>query len=200
MLFDTSQLNPQEIYRLLVGGVTPRPIAWISTLSKTGVANIAPYSFFNVASCNPPILWYSQVNPREGGDKDTLVNLLDTKECVVHIVNAQLLEKMNQTCASLPADHSEFDFAHLEQCASHSVKPPSVRGTLVRYECTLREVVRFSSLPMGGSAALLDVKTIFVDDAVWQDGFINQAQLKSVGKMGSDFYSLTNDLVELSRP
>lgn len=200
MLFDTSQLNPQEIYRLLVGGVTPRPIAWISTLSKTGVANIAPYSFFNVASCNPPILWYSQVNPRDAGDKDTLINLLDTKECVVHIVDAQLLEKMNQTCASLPADQSEFDFARLEQCTSHSVNPPSVRGTLVRYECTLREVVRFSSLPMGGSAALLDVKTIFVDDVLWQDGFINQKQLNSVGKMGADFYSLTNDLVELSRP
>lgn len=200
MLFDTLQLSPQENYRLLVGGVTPRPIAWISTLSKTGVANIAPYSFFNVASCNPPILWYSQVNPREGGDKDTLVNLLDTKECVVHIVSEPLLEKMNQTCASLPADQSEFAFAQLEQCPSHSVKPPSVRGTLVRYECTLREVLRFNSLPMGGSAALLDVKTIFVDDALWQDGFINQMQLTSVGKMGADFYSHTDNLIELSRP
>ncbi len=200
MLFNTSQLHPQEIYRLLVGGVTPRPIAWISTLSKTGIANIAPYSFFNVASCNPPILWYSQVNPREAGDKDTLTNLLDTKECVVHIVNSQLLEKMNQTCASLPPGQSEFAFARLEQCPSHSVKPPSVKGSLVRYECTLREVVRFSSLPMGGSAALLDVKTIFVDDALWQDGFINQVQLKSVGKMGQDFYSFTTDLAELARP
>jgi flavin reductase (DIM6/NTAB) family NADH-FMN oxidoreductase RutF len=200
MLFDTSTLNPQEIYRLLVGGVTPRPIAWISTLSKTGVANIAPYSFFNVASCNPPILWYSQVNPRDGGDKDTLVNLLDTKECVVHIVSAPLLEKMNQTCASLPPDQSEFDFARLEQYPSHSVTPVSVAGTLVRYECTLREVVRLSSLSMGGSVALLDVKTIFVDDTLWQDGFINQPQLDSVGKMGADFYSLTNNLVELSRP
>lgn len=200
MLFDTSQLNPQEIYRLLVGGITPRPIAWISTLSKTGVANIAPYSFFNVASCNPPILWYSQVNPRDGNDKDTLVNLIDTKECVVHIVNSSLLEKMNLTCASLPADHSEFDFAQLEQCVSHSVKPASVTGTLVRYECTLREVVRMSSLPMGGSVALLDVKTIFVDDTLWHDGFINQSQLDSIGKMGADFYNLTSNLIELSRP
>ncbi len=200
MLFETSQLNPQDIYRLLVGGITPRPIAWISSLSKSGIANIAPYSFFNVASCNPPILWYSQVNPRVGGDKDTLVNLLDTGECVVHIVNAQLLEKMNLTCASLPADQSEFEFAQLEQCASYSVKPPSVKGALVRYECTLREVVRFSSLPMGGSAALLDVKTIFVDDSLWQDGFINQSGLNSVGKMGADFYSLTSNLIELSRP
>ncbi len=200
MWFDTSQLDSQEMYRLLVGGVTPRPIAWISTLSKAGVLNIAPYSFFNVASCNPPILWYSQVNPRGGGDKDTLVNLIDTKECVVHIVNSQLLEKMNLTCASLPADQSEFDFAQLEQCVSHSVKPDSVAGVMVRYECTLREIVRLSSLPMGGSVALLDVKTIYVDDGLWQDGFISQQQLDSIGKMGADFYSLTTNLVELSRP
>lgn len=200
MIFDVSQLSPQEIYRLLVGGIAPRPIAWISTLSKTGIANIAPYSFFNVASCNPPILWYTQVNPRVGGDKDTLANLIDTKECVVHIVNSQLLEKMNLTCASLPADQSEFDFAQLKQCVSHSVKPPSVKGTLVRYECTLREVVRLSSLPMGGSVALLDVKTIFVEDALWQDGSISQPQLDSVSKMGADFYCLTNNVVELSRP
>jgi flavin reductase (DIM6/NTAB) family NADH-FMN oxidoreductase RutF len=200
MLFDTSELNPQEIYRLLVGGVTPRPIAWISTLSKAGVDNIAPYSFFNVASCNPPILWYSQVNPRDGGDKDTLVNLIDTNECVVHIVNSQLLEKMNLTCASTSSDQSEFDLAQIKQSTSHSVKPASVAGTLIRYECTLREVVRLSSLPMGGSVALLDVKTIYVDDELWKDGFINQPKLDSVGKMGSDFYSLTTNLVELSRP
>lgn len=200
MIFNAAQLNPQEIYRLLVGGITPRPIAWISTLSKTGIANIAPYSFFNVASCNPPILWYTQVNPRDGGDKDTLANLIDTKECVVHIVNSQLLEKMNLTCASLSSDQSEFDFAQVKQCTSHSVRPPSVKDALVRYECTLREVVRVSSLPMGGSVALLDVKTIFVEDSLWQDGFISQLQLDSVGKMGADFYSFTKNLAELSRP
>ncbi len=95
MIFDTACLSPAEAYRLLVGGVTPRPIAWISTRSTDGIDNIAPYSFFNVASCNPPILWYSQVNPQSGQDKDTLRNLIATRECVVHIVNSQLMQKMN---------------------------------------------------------------------------------------------------------
>ena len=84
MIFDTASLSPAEAYRLLVGGVTPRPIAWISTRSTDGIDNIAPYSFFNVASCNPPILWYSQVNPQSGQDKDTLRNLIATRECVVY--------------------------------------------------------------------------------------------------------------------
>lgn len=200
MIFDTSHLEVNEIYRLLVGGITPRPIAWISTLSTEGVANLAPYSFFNVASCNPPILWYSQVNPRSGDDKDTLRNLMDTKQCVVHIVNSQLLEKMNLSCALLPADQSEFDFADIASEPSHTVAALAVKHAPVRYECQLREVIQLSTLPSGGTVALLDVKSIYVDDHLWNGQMIDQQLLDSVGKMGGDFYSLTNYLRQLERP
>ncbi|MBC9229830.1 flavin reductase family protein [Acinetobacter beijerinckii] len=200
MIFDTSHLEANEIYRLLVGGITPRPIAWISTLSAEGVANLAPYSFFNVASCNPPILWYSQVNPRSGDDKDTLRNLMDTKQCVVHIVNSQLLEKMNLSCALLPADQSEFDFADIASEPSHTVAALAVKHAPVRYECQLREVIQLSTLPSGGTVALLDVKSIYVDDRLWNGQMIDQQLLDSVGKMGGDFYSLTNYLRQLERP
>ncbi|ENW79085.1 hypothetical protein F909_03410 [Acinetobacter sp. ANC 3929] len=200
MIFETSDLEPNDIYRLLVGGISPRPIAWISTLSADGVANIAPYSFFNVASCNPPILWYSQVNPRNGQDKDTIRNLIDTQECVVHIVNSQLLEKMNLSCALLPPEQSEFEFAEIESESSHSVAVLSVKQAPIRYECQLREVLQLSTLPSGGTVALLDVKSIYVDDQLWDGQMIDQQQLDSVGKMGGDFYSLTTDLRTLARP
>lgn len=200
MIFETSALEANDIYRLLVGGISPRPIAWISTLSKEGVANIAPYSFFNVASCNPPILWYSQVNPRNGQDKDTIRNLMDTQECVVHIVNSQLLEKMNLSCALLPPAQSEFEFAEIESEPSHSVDALSVKHAPIRYECQLREVLQLSTLPSGGTVALLDVKSIYVDDRLWDGQMIDQQQLDSVGKMGGDFYSLTTDLRKLARP
>ncbi|MCH7335504.1 flavin reductase family protein [Acinetobacter sp. NIPH 2699] len=200
MIFEIAKLETNEIYRLLNGGITPRPIAWISTLSADGVANLAPYSFFNVASCNPPILWYSQVNPRNGKDKDTLRNLIDTNECVVHIVNSQLLEKMNLSCAALPSEQSEFDFAEIESCPSHQVQPLSVKDALIRYECQLREVIQLSSLPSGGTVALLDVKSIYVDDRLWDGVMIDQQQSDSVGRMGGDFYSLTTDLHQLARP
>ena len=150
MIFETSNLDANEIYRLLVGGITPRPIAWISTLSVDGVANIAPYSFFNVASCNPPILWYSQVNPKHGQDKDTLRNLIETKQCAVHIVNSQLLEKMNLSCALLAAEQSEFEFAQIESESSHTVAALAVKHAPIRYECHLREVIQLSSLPSCG--------------------------------------------------
>ncbi|OBY73458.1 MULTISPECIES: flavin reductase family protein [Acinetobacter] len=200
MIFETADLEPNEIYRLLVGGVSPRPIAWISTLSADGVANIAPYSFFNVASCNPPILWYSQVNPRNGQDKDTIRNLIATKECVVHIANTALLEKMNLSCALLPPEQSEFEFAQIESEPSHTVAALAVKHAPVRYECQLREVIQLSSLPSGGTVALLDVKSIYVADHLWNGQMIDQQQLQSVGKMGGDFYSLTTDLRKLSRP
>ncbi|MDH1375068.1 flavin reductase family protein [Acinetobacter junii] len=200
MIFETASLSPTEVYRLLVGGITPRPIAWISTLSKDGVANIAPYSFFSVASCNPPILWYSQVNPQSGQDKDTLRNLIDTQECVVHIADTKLLEKLNLSCASLAAEQSEFEYAEIASCPSYSVQPLSVQDSLVRYECRLREILKFSTLPSGGKVALLDVQAIYVDDRVWNGTMIDQEKLNSLGKMGSDFYSLTSDLRKLSRP
>ena len=200
MIFDTSDLDNQMLYRLLVGGVTPRPIAWISTISSEGIHNIAPYSFFNVASCNPPVLWYSQVMPRDGINKDTLNNLLATGECVVHIVSEDQLVAMNQSCANLPPDQSEFDFAAIESIASQLVTPRSVKASLIRYECTLREVLPISSLPGGGTAVLLDVKLVAIDDSIWSDNQIDQQTLKSVGKLGGDWFSWTRELTVLRRP
>ncbi|SBS30487.1 Flavin reductase like domain protein [Marinomonas aquimarina] len=193
-------LTTPEIYRLLVGGVTPRPIAWISTVSESGVHNLAPYSFFSVVSVNPPVLSYTQVNPQTGQDKDTLKNLMATKECVVHIVDSAALEKMNLTCANLPSEQSEFDVADIASESSQSVAPLSVVAAPVRYECRLREVVRIGEQPGNGSLVLLDVVSVYVADHLYQDGAINQHALDSVGKMGGDFYSFTKALEAIARP
>ena len=200
MNISAESLATPEIYRLLVGGVTPRPIALISTLSEKGIPNLAPYSFFSVVSVNPPVLSYTQVNPQAGEDKDTLKNLMATKECVVHIVDAVALEKMNLTCASLPSDQSEFDFAGIDSEASQMVAPLSVKDAPVRYECRLREVLRIGEQPGNGSLVLLDVVSVYVADHLYQEGAINQRALDSVGKMGGDYYSFTKELEALARP
>jgi len=200
MIFEVAALDAQEKYRLLNGGVTPRPIAWISTRSKAGVDNLAPYSFFTVASCNPPVLLYTQVTQRNGIDKDTLQNLIETGECVVNIANTFLLEKMNMTSASLASGESEFDFAHVQACSSSMVVPKSVSASPVRYECSLREVITVSDLPTGGQLILLDVKCIYVNDAVYNNGVIDQQQIDTVGKMGGNHFSVTSKTVELIRP
>jgi flavin reductase (DIM6/NTAB) family NADH-FMN oxidoreductase RutF len=200
MIFDISELASQEKYRLLTGGITPRPIAWISTRSCENIDNLAPYSFFTVASCNPPVLLYTQVTQRNGIDKDTLQNLITTGECVVNIVNAALLEKMSLTSKALNINESEFDFAGVESCSSHKVTPRSVKESPIRYECTLREIMPISDLPTGGTVILLDVKFVYVRDDLYGNGLINQQLVDSVGKLGGDSFSLTTEKVELSRP
>lgn len=200
MNVDVANLSAQEKYHLLNGGVTPRPIAWISTRSKAGHHNLAPYSFFTVASCDPPVLVYTQVTQRSGLDKDTFNNLMETGECVVNIANANLVEKVNKSSAGISSTESEFDFAEVAFTDSKYVAPLSVAQSPVRYECTLRETVPISDLPTGGTLILLDVKSVYVKDTIYADGRIDQALIDSIGKMGGDSYSYTKEQVALERP
>lgn len=200
MFLDLTDNSNHSVYSYLVGGISPRPIAWVSTLSEEGVANIAPYSFFTVASCNPPVLSVTQVNPRDNANKDTLNNLLATKECVVNIVSHSLVEQMNQSCADYPRDVSEFDAANIQRTPSQLVSVPSVAASKVRYECKLREVITISDEPSGGQMMLLDVVGIFLDDTVLVNGYIDPTRLDAVGKMGGDYFSTTKDKFAIKRP
>lgn len=200
MFLDLTDNSNHSVYSYLVGGISPRPIAWVSTLSEKGVVNIAPYSFFTVASCNPPVLSVTQVNPRDNANKDTLNNLLATKECVVNIVSHSLVDQMNQSCANYPRDVSEFDAANIQRTPSQLVSVPSVAASKVRYECKLREVITISDEPSGGQMMLLDVVGIFLDDTVLVNGYIDPTRLDAVGKMGGDYFSTTKDKFALKRP
>ena len=200
MFLDLTDNSNHSVYSYLVGGISPRPIAWVSTLSEEGVANIAPYSFFTVASCNPPVLSVTQVNPRDNANKDTLNNLLATKECVVNIVSHALVDQMNQSCANYPRDVSEFDAANIQRTPSQLVSVPSAAASKVRYECKLREVITISDEPSGGQMMLLDVVGIFLDDTVLVNGYIDPTRLDAVGKMGGDYFSTTKDKFALKRP
>ncbi len=200
MIFSTSELDGRENYQLLNGGVTPRAIAWVSTCSNSNIDNLAPFSFFTVASCNPPVLLYTQITQRSGLDKDTLSNLMETKECVINIVSEDLLEKMNMTSASVPSQESEFDFANIDSCRSATVRPLSVKDAPIRYECTLREIIPVSDLPAGGKVVLLNVQSIYVRDDLFSEGKIDQHKISTVGKIGGDLFTVNPDKVEISRP
>lgn len=200
MNFDPLLLDSQHCYRLMVSSITPRPIAWISTLNGAGTLNLAPYSFFTVASCNPPVLSITQVNPRDRTAKDTLTNLRATRECVVNIVSENLAEIMNASCADYPPDVSEFLALNIESTSSSRVKPDGVKAANVRFECKLREVLEISSLPMGGHVMLLDVVSIYVNETVLLDGHIAPDLLNTIGKLGGDWYSKTHARFEMQRP
>ena len=200
MIFDVSTIANREKYRLLNGGIIPRAIAWISTCSKDGIDNLAPFSFFTVASCVPPVLLYTQVTQRNALDKDTLENLISTRECVVNIVNIPLLAKMNKTSASIESNKSEFEYANIDTSDSYKVRPLSVKESPIRYECSLREIIRISDEPAGGTIVLLDVNYIYVRDDLYTNDEINQELVDSVGKMGGNGYTHSGNYVELLRP
>lgn len=200
MNFDPSLIEATQCYKLMVGSITPRPIAWVSTKSATGVLNLAPYSFFTVASCNPPVLSVTQVNPRDRAAKDTLTNLRATGECVVNIVSEGQASVMNASCANYPAEISEFSAVGIESVPSQRVLVAGVAAARVRFECRLREVLEVSSLPMGGHVMLLDVVNIFVNESVLVDGQIAPHLINTIGKLGGDLYATTHERFELARP
>ena len=197
MFKSVSELSTPEIYRYLVGGIVPRPIAWISTLSADGVQNLAPYSFFTVASVNPPVLAITHIPSRAQAEKDTLKNLHAHPECVINIVSANQVEQANASSESLASTLSEFKQFDILSTPSQQVKPVSVAGSKVRYECQLREVINVSA---GGQLILLDLIGVFIDDDLIKDDLIDAFKLDAIGKMGGADYNLTRDLIQAKRP
>jgi flavin reductase (DIM6/NTAB) family NADH-FMN oxidoreductase RutF len=200
MFKDISELETPEIYQYLTHGVVPRPIAWVSTQDKSGTSNLAPYSFFSVASVNPPVLTITSVPARDKTEKDTLKNLLDTQEAVIHIVTEDMIESMNQSCAHLASGVSEIETIGIETIPSQRVQPPSITNTRFRFECRLKDTLELSRQPGGGILILLDVIGIFVDDGLMTESGIQSELHKVVGKLGGDDYSDTNAKFKLTRP
>ncbi len=200
MYLNPAEMDARHCYQILVAAIIPRPIAWISTRNAQGVSNLAPYSFFTVASCNPPVLCVTQVNPRNRAEKDTLANLRATGECVVNIVPPELAEAMNATCGDYPPGVSEFEAAGVAACPGHAVAAPGVLAAKVRFECRLRDTLIVSPDPMGGSVMLLDVVAMFIDDSISHGEQVDTGLLQVIGKLGGNGYCTTQARFELERP
>lgn len=200
MLFDTATLPASDCYQLLTHAVSPRPIAWICTRNADHVINLAPFSFFTVASIAPPVLLFSQVNPRDGQMKDTLRNLRQHGECVVNVVSPAQAAAMNQSCAPYPPHISELAEAGLQAVANPMLSVPGVAGAPVRFLCRLRDMQVIDPQPMGGTIVLLDIVGIEVEDALLADGKLQADLLQLVGKLGGDHYCDGSPHFSLTRP
>ncbi|NQZ32004.1 MAG: flavin reductase family protein [Oceanospirillaceae bacterium] len=200
MYLDIDEIDALQCYQAAVAAIVPRPIAWVSTRSASGILNLAPYSFFSVASCDPLILSVTQIKPRDLKDKDTLTNLRETGECVVNIVSAEAAQIMNASCANFPAEIDEFAQLNIEQVNSVKVNVPGVAISPVRFECKLEQIICISEKAMGGSIMLLKVVAIHSSDSCTKDMRIQTKALKAIGKMGGDSYATTTDSFDLARP
>jgi flavin reductase (DIM6/NTAB) family NADH-FMN oxidoreductase RutF len=203
--FEAAKLEPIEAYKLLAGSVVPRPIAWVSTIDRQGVRNLAPYSFFTVASANPPVLCFcpSVREPKNGlrAMKDTLANIRETGEFVVNIVDEALVEAMNQSAAQVAPEDDEFVLAGVTAMDGVSVRAPRVAESPVQMECRLREIVEVSTLPMGGCLVLGEVVQFHLSRAVLEPGMhVNAEKLQAVGRLAGSDYIRLHDRFSLERP
>ncbi|MFH8747692.1 flavin reductase family protein [Streptomyces rimosus] len=188
--FDPEQFDRQGFYRLLTASVVPRPIAWVSTISAEGVANLAPHSFFNIACVAPPVLQFSAV-----GRKDSLRNVEETGQFVVNFAPEQLAEQINETATDFPRGVSEFDEVGVAAEPSLRVKPPRVAASPVAFECELHSTVRF-----GDSTVVFGrVVHAVVSQEVMTDGHPEIGKLKPLSRLGKDEWGTIGDVREISR-
>ena len=192
--------SSQDIYKILIGTVLPRPIAWVSTVDPSGNINLAPFSFFTVASVNPPILCFSPLLQDNSIEKDTLVNIKQTSEFVVNIVSYGLAQAMNLTSAPYPSDVNEFDVAGVTAKQSTLVKPPCVADSLVNFECKLQQIIPFGSEPRAGNLVLGRVCNIHIHPDIVRNGEVDSKSLDAIGRLGGNMYSTIRDCFEIERP
>jgi flavin reductase (DIM6/NTAB) family NADH-FMN oxidoreductase RutF len=199
--YDPADYPSAEIYKLMIGAIVPRPIAFVSSMDAAGIGNLAPFSYFTACSSNPPVICFCTV-VRTGPLplKDTLRNIRDTGEFVVNIVSEEFAPQMNACPAEAPPEIDEFDLSGLTRLPSERVRPPRVAESHVQMECRLRQIVTVSEKPGGGYMVLGDVLLFHIDEAVLDGDKIDPARLRAIGRMGGPTYVRTADRFDLARP
>ena len=182
--------------------IAPRPIGWISTLSTGGVANLAPYSFFNGVASNPPQVMYASSGNQPHGPKDTLSNIRETGEFVVNVATWDLRDAMNTSSLAGAPDEDEFKLAGLTPSLSRMVKPPRIEESPINMECKLTNIVDlFSDDPAHPNTMVIGhVVGIHINESVLTDGMIDNAKLGLISRLGYKDYARVEDVFAMTRP
>lgn len=197
MIIDTLQSSPRDVYQLLSGCVVPRPIAWVTTQSRGGDINAAPFSFFNIVSADPAMVMIS-VGRHAGGRKDTAQNIHETGEFGISIVTEELAAAMNATSAAFPSSVNEAERAGIRLQPGRNIDVPLITESPVRLECKLAHWVEIGKGPTDvifGKVVLLDI-----NDDVLEAGYIASDKLRAVGRLGGNQYCTTAGVFDLERP
>lgn len=200
MTIDPKDYDYSNIYKLMIGSIVPRPIAFVSTVSRDGIRNLAPFSFFNGVCSNPPIVLFSTVIRKDGGHKDTLNNVEATKEFVINIVSEDFGEEMNICSFDFPPDVDEFKESGLTPIPSDLVKAPRVQESRIQMECKLVQIIHFGQGPGGGSTVFGEVVRFHIQDQLLDNFKIDPDKLQAIGRMGGPTYTRTMDRFDLVRP
>ncbi len=182
--------------------IAPRPVGWISTVDTSGRCNLAPFSYFTIVSCLPPILAFSCNSPEDRELKDTLMNVKATGEFVYNMASLDLVRQMNVTSTPLPPGVDEFEFAGLEKAPSRFVAPPRVAASPVNLECKVLKIIPFSGEPEDpvthvtfGRVVGVHIRERFLD----ADGYFDTASAQPVTRLGGTQYAVSAEPFELAR-
>ena len=200
---DPKELPQPKLHQYLLGAIGPRPIAFASTIDDQGRSNLAPYSFFNVFSSNPPILIFSPARRgRDNTTKHTLENALAHRECVINIVNYEMVEQMSLASTEYPLGVSEFEKTGLTPIASDVVKPFRVKEAPVQFECKINDVVALGTQGGAGNLVICEVVRIHVAESILdEEGRISPIKIDQVARMGGHWYTRANKgLFQLPQP
>ncbi len=204
MELDPQTLEIADRYKLLIGGIVPRPIAFVSSLSVEGRLNLAPFSFFAGVSSNPMTILFCPANKADGSEKDTLRNVLPVAEggrgeFVVNAVSYGIARRMSACAEELPYGESEFVLSGLTTRASAKIAPPGVAESLLSFECRTQRVIRLNpGAPAGGNIVLGEVVWVHAGEGLVNERHhVDPALLDAVGRMGGLAYCTTRDRFEM---
>ena len=192
-------LDPKQIYKIMTSVIVPRPIAWISTVSKDGINNLAPFSYFAGISSDPPLIAVSIGSKSPDEKKDTWKNIEETGEFVINMVTKDLLQQMNITSLPFDKEVDEFEKAGLTPVPSTSVKPPRVKESPVNIECRRYQIIEIGKMGL----ILGEVLTVHIrDDILNEKGYADTTKLEIIGRLGGANYCLitAGNTFELKRP
>ena len=203
MILHPDSLSTSENYKLLTGCIVPRPIALVSTESITGVANLAPFSFFMGITSRPPTLAIATAMKGNAGDrKDTMANIEATSEFVVNIVTREIVEPMHQAATEYPPDVDEFKIVGLTAEKSQKVRPPRVKESPINLECKLYKIIPIGDGASGSGALIIgEVVLYHIKDSLYSAGKIDTTALDPVGRLaGKEYMTLGTRFILDSKP
>jgi len=201
MQIDVSQAPVVDVYHMLVGLVTPRPIAWVTTISESGLINLAPFSFFNAFGANPPVVVFSPTLKRDAGKKDTLLNIEANGEFVINASTEKHAELINLSSKPLLPDESELELTHQETVPSTKVRPPRLADVPFALECKLIQIVPVGNGPISANLVIGEIVTMYVDESILDSkGMPDPRKVKAIARLGNEYWCRTQDLFELERP
>jgi flavin reductase (DIM6/NTAB) family NADH-FMN oxidoreductase RutF len=197
------EISTAKLHGYLLSAVSPRPIAFASTMDKDGNVNLSPFSFFNVFSANPPILIFSPARRvRDNTTKHTLENVLKTKEVVINIVNFEMVQQMSLSSTEYPDGVNEFVKAGFTQVASDMVKPPRVGESPVQFECKVNDVIALGAKGGAGNLIIAEVVKLHIKESILDaEGKIDAVKIDTVARMGANWYNRSKEgMFEVLKP